>query len=170
MQTGIIDLDATSGGVPVYPQDPATAAIVASAVANADVLGSQVLGTVSGPLYRAKTATGASGSNRGGESTLGNAVAEIQRWATSELGAQVAFMNPGGLREDLLGAAAGTGSYPSDVTYKQAAVVQPFANTLVTMNLTGAQIKAVLEQQWQPAGCVTSVPEAGRVRRVHVHL
>ena len=35
------------------------------------------------------------------------------------------------------------------VTYKQAAVVQPFANTLVNMGMTGDQIKTVLEQQWQ---------------------
>ena len=40
-------------------------------------------------------------------------------------------------------------AYPADVTYKQAAAVQPFANTLVNMDMTGAQIKAVLEQQWQ---------------------
>ena len=48
----------------------------------------------------------------------------------------------------------GTGDrpYPRDLTYKQAAEVQPFANTLVNMNLTGAQIKTALEQQWQPAG------------------
>jgi 5'-nucleotidase len=43
-------------------------------------------------------------------------------------------------------------SYTTTVTYKQAANVQPFANTLVNMRMTGAQIKAVLEQQWQPAG------------------
>ena len=152
VQTDIIDLDATVDGVPVYAPDPTTQAIVDAAVANAEVLGAQVLGTLDGPLYRAKTASGDPGSNRGGESTLGNAVAEIQRWSTAELGAQIAFMNPGGLRADMLGAALGTGTYPSDVTYKQAAAVQPFANTLVTMNLTGAQIKAVLEQQWQPAG------------------
>ena len=43
-------------------------------------------------------------------------------------------------------------TYPTTLTYKQAANVQPFANTLVNMKLTGAQIKAALEQQWQPAG------------------
>jgi 5'-nucleotidase len=144
-----IDLYTTA---PVYPPDPATAAIVQAAVDNADVLGAAVLGTIDGPLYRARVAGGDSGSSRGGESTLGNAVAEIQRWATEEQGSQVAFMNPGGLRDDMLGLAGGTGTYPSQITYKQAALVQPFANTLVTMDLTGAQIKAVLEQQWQPTG------------------
>jgi len=150
LTTSIVDLEV--GGTPVYPADPTTAALIQAAVEESDVLGAVVLGTISGPLYRAKTATGTPGSSRGGESTLGNAVAEIQRWATAELGSQVAFMNPGGLRDDMLGLAAGTGTYPSDITYKQAALVQPFANTLVTMDLTGAQIKAVLEQQWQPAG------------------
>ena len=38
------------------------------------------------------------------------------------------------------------------MTYKEAADVQPFANTLVTLELTAAQIKQVLEEQWQPAG------------------
>ena len=52
-------------------------------------------------------------------------------------------MNPGGLRADL---ASG------EVTYREAANVQPFANTLVTLELTGAQVKQVLEEQWQPAG------------------
>ena len=55
-------------------------------------------------------------------------------------------MNPGGLRDDLDGLG---GRLPTDVTYKQAAAVQPFANTLVNMDLTGAQIQTVLEQQWQ---------------------
>ena len=54
-------------------------------------------------------------------------------------------MNPGGLRADMLGSRR----LPDDVTYRQAANVQPFANTLVNMDMTGAQIKEVLEQQWQ---------------------
>jgi len=136
-----------------FPANAAVSDIVAAAVAESSVLGAAVLGQVEGPLYRARTATGTPGSTRGAESTLGNAVADIQLWSTTSLGAQVAFMNPGGLRADLLGAAAGDAAlYPSDVTYAQAAAVQPFANTLVTMDLTGAQIRAVLEEQWQPAG------------------
>jgi 5'-nucleotidase len=121
--------------------------IVDDAVKKADVLGARVLGKVAGPFNRARLADGS--ENRGGESTIGNLVAEVQRWATStpEAGAaQIAFMNPGGLRQDMTG---NPGGYPADLTYKQAAVVQPFANTLVNMKMTGAQIKVVLEQQWQ---------------------
>ena len=133
---------------PLYPVDGPTKTIVDAAFAKADVLGARVLGKVAGPFNRAKLADGTT-ENRGGESTLGNLVAEVQRWATSspEAGAaQIAFMNPGGLRTDMAGSAGG---YPANLTYKQAAVVQPFANTLVNMKLTGAQIKTVLEQQWQ---------------------
>ncbi|GAB3033208.1 hypothetical protein GCM10011376_31130 [Nocardioides flavus (ex Wang et al. 2016)] len=132
---------------PLYDVDAATKAIVDDAYAKADVLGAKVLGKIAGGFRRARLANGS--ENRGGESTLGNLVAEVQRWATStpEAGAaQIAFMNPGGLRADMTGAAGG---YPADLTYKQAAVVQPFANTLVNMRMTGAQIKTLLEQQWQ---------------------
>ena len=63
-------------------------------------------------------------------------------------GAQIAFMNPGGLRADLV-RSPGDGDPDGTVTYRRPRTVQPFANTLVTMDLTGAQIKPVLEQQWQ---------------------
>ncbi len=132
---------------PLYPVDPTAKSIVDAAFARADVLGAKVLGKVAGAFNRAKLGNGS--ENRGGESTLGNLVAEVQRWATStpESGAaQIAFMNPGGLRADMAGV---SGGFPADLTYKQAAVVQPFANTLVNMKMTGAQIKTVLEQQWQ---------------------
>ena len=139
-----------------YPTDADTKAIVDAAVTESDVKGAQALGEIGGALHRATrpTADGtATEENRGGESTLGNLVAEAQRWATrkdSTGHAQIAFMNPGGLRADMLG--NNTAGYPAELTYKQAAVVQPFANTLVNMTMTGAQIRTVLGQQWQPEG------------------
>ena len=139
---------ATPVWTPNFPADSATATIVANAVANAAVLGAQPLGNLGGPFFRGKTQSGV--DNRGAESTLGNLVAEVQKWATRnpESGeAEIAFMNPGGLRQDMTG--TGMGPFPRTLTYQQAAVVQPFANTLVNMDLTGAQIKTVLEQQWQ---------------------
>jgi 5'-nucleotidase len=122
--------------------------IVDEAVATGNVLGAVELGSIAGPFDRAKLANGTT-ENRGGESTLGNLVAEVQRWATSTPeagGAQIAFMNPGGLRDDMRGV---PGGYPAKLTYKQAANVQSFANTLFNMKMTGAQIKTVLEEQWQ---------------------
>ena len=73
--------------------------------------GNEVLGQIDGPFNaRSKPAYGTT-ENRGGESTLGNLVAEVQRWATqlpARSGrADIAFMNPGGLRADMVGAANG---------------------------------------------------------------
>jgi 5'-nucleotidase len=130
------------------PSDPAVDAIVNAAKTAAEAQGSVKIGEIGGPFNRARV-TGSTDPNRGGESTLGNLVAEVQRWATEkpESGsAQIAFMNPGGLRSDMAGTLNGG---VREVTYKGAAVVQPFANTLVNMDLTGAQIETVLEQQWQ---------------------
>ncbi|WP_430868066.1 5'-nucleotidase C-terminal domain-containing protein [Demequina aurantiaca] len=136
-----------------YPADAEVAGIVQAAEDAAAPLGAVVIGQIDAPLYRASVAGGTPGSARGAESTLGNVVADVQLWATQGNDAQIAFMNPGGLRADLLGEAAGARKkYPSDVTFKQAADVQPFANTLVTMTLTGEQIGDVLEEQWQPEG------------------
>ncbi|CAM3243632.1 bifunctional UDP-sugar hydrolase/5'-nucleotidase [Nocardioides dubius] len=130
---------------PNYPVDEPTKAIVDAAKASADVKGAVEIGDIAGPFRRPLTSSGS--DNRGRESTLGNLVAEVQRAQTPAAlgGAEIAFMNPGGLRKDMVG----TGGR---LTYRQAADVQPFANTLVRMELTGAQIKAVLEEQWQPAG------------------
>ena len=129
-----------------YDADGATQDIVAAAVDAAAEVGDRPLGDIEGPFQRARRhdpVAGGDVENRGGESTLGNLVAEIQRWKT---GADIGFMNPGGLRADMIGALEGDSRV---LTYRQAADVQPFANTLVTMDLTGSQIKTILEQQWQ---------------------
>ena len=60
-------------------------------------------------------------------------------------------MNPGGLRADLAYAPSGSEG-DGQVTYGEAFTVQPFGNSLVTMTLTGAQLKTVLEQQFQGQG------------------
>jgi len=62
--------------------------------------------------------------------------------ATAGDGAQLALMNPGGLRAALAGDAGGL------VCYEDLFAVQPFYNNLVTITLTGAQLQCVLEQQW----------------------
>ena len=135
---------------------PAVVQIVADAVEVADELGAAEVGGITADFNRAQApnASGVLGENRGGESTLGNFVADVQLSATQDLGTQIAFMNPGGLRADLSFEAnpetAGDGE--GVVTYREAAEVQPFANSLIAMDLTGEQIVAVLEEQWQPDG------------------
>ena len=78
-----------------------------------------------------------------GESPLGNVIADAQLAATKDAGAQVAFINPGGIRAEL---------DAGDVTYGEAFTVQPFGNALVTLTLTGAQLDTLLELQWQEDG------------------
>ena len=135
-----------------FAPDPEIAQIVSDAVAVANVKGAVKVGEISADFNRASQSGAAFSENRGGESTLGNFVADVQLWATADAGADIALMNPGGLRADLKYASTGAGDPAGNVTYKEAAGVQPFANTLVTLDLTTAQLKQVLEEQWQPAG------------------
>jgi 5'-nucleotidase len=151
-------VDIASEVVPLYgayPPDPAVEAIVADAVAVAEVEGAVPVGRITDDLTRAVQSDGVT-ENRGGESTLGNFVADVQQAATADIGSQFALMNPGGLRADLT-YASGSPDDPASadpdgtVTYREAASVQPFANTLVTLTLTGEQLRRVLDEQWQPA-------------------
>ncbi|MCA0143406.1 bifunctional UDP-sugar hydrolase/5'-nucleotidase [Blastococcus sp. LR1] len=92
-----------------------------------------------------------------GESPLGNLIADAQLAATDD-DADLAFMNPGGVRADI---PAG------EITYEEAFTTQPFGNYLTTVSLTGAQIQCVLEQQFvngtvlQPAGITYAVDPKG---------
>lgn len=85
----------------------------------------------------------------------GDLIADSQLAATAPAdfgGAQIAFMNRGGVRNPgftFTGSAAGEGN--GNVTYGEAFTVQPFGNSLVTMTLTAQDLKNVLEQQF--AGC-----------------
>ena len=83
--------------------------------------------------------------NPAGESALGQVIADAQLAATRDAGAQIALMNPGGIRAAL--------PLPADgqLRYEDLFSVQPFYNNLVTMTLTGAQLLQLLEQQWQTA-------------------
>ena len=143
-----------------FAPDPVVAQIVTDAVAVAKREGSVKLGDITADFNRAIVAAGT--ENRGGESTLGNFVADVQLWAGQQWASEdelrrvpvLAFMNPGGLRADLkyLFDSTHPGDADGVVTYQEAAVVQPFANTLVVEDVTGEQIRQALEQQWQPAG------------------
>ncbi|MGY2066770.1 bifunctional metallophosphatase/5'-nucleotidase [Blastococcus sp. SYSU DS0619] len=85
-----------------------------------------------------------------GESPLGNLIADAQLAATDdEAGAVAAFMNPGGVRADLLYASSDAGEGDGVVTYGEAFEVQPFNNLLTTLDLTGEQLYALLDQQFE---------------------
>ena len=128
--------------------DPKLTAIIAKWQPLVDAAGSTPVGTITETIYRGGTPPG---SDRGVESAAGNLVADAQLWATSASFADVAFMNPGGVRSDLTyPQSAGEGD--GVVTFGEAFTFQPFGNTLVTFPMTGAQIISVLEEQCQPLG------------------
>jgi 5'-nucleotidase len=80
-----------------------------------------------------------------GESPLGDIIADAQLAATSTEAtgaAAIALTNPGGIRTDISKREDGA------VTYADLFASQPFRNQLVTLTLSGLQIKNALEQQW----------------------
>ena len=88
--------------------------------------------------------------NEAGESALGDVLADAHLAATRDAragNAVVAFMNPGGIRDNIRFASSGPEA-DGELTYGEAFAVHPFGNSLVTMTLTGAQIDALLEQQF----------------------
>jgi 5'-nucleotidase len=115
--------------------------------ASADA-GDEIVGSATADILRAQgvDANGNPAAVRDGESALGNLVAEAQLAAMDDPAygdPVIAFMNPGGLRTDILA---------GDVTYGELFAVQPFGNTVNAITLTGADIRGVLEQQFQNPG------------------
>ena len=130
--------------------DPAITAIINKWQPLYDESGNTPVGTISADINRGGNPPG---SDRGVESAAGNLVADAQLWATSANGAQVAFMNPGGVRSDLTYLSSQTPPEGDGVvTFGEAFTFQPFGNSLVTFQMTGAEIISVLEEQCQPAG------------------
>ncbi|MDN3019018.1 bifunctional 2',3'-cyclic-nucleotide 2'-phosphodiesterase/3'-nucleotidase [Paenibacillus sp. BSR1-1] len=93
---------------------------------------SQVVGSISAPITNV--------ANASGESALGNLIADGMRKVT---GTELGFMNSGGIRNPLQGGPDGK------ITWGDLFKVQPFGNDLVTMTVTGDQIRTLLNQQFQ---------------------
>ena len=120
---------------PVYAADPATKAIVDRYVAAAQPEAARVVGKLAGPVTKKE-----SGAR---EHSAGLLIADAQLAAGRAHGAQVAFMNTGGVRTDLVPGPGGS------ITYGQIFAMQPFGNSVVVKTLSGAQLKTLLEQQFQ---------------------
>ena len=123
--------------------DATQSAIIAKWKAKAGPTANRVVGSISADIRRS--------SNRDTESSLGNLIADAQLAATAGSGAQIALMNPGGVRADLTAAQISGGEQPGQVTFGESFTVQPFGNLLVTVAMTGAKVEEALEQQYVPA-------------------
>jgi len=146
--------------VAAYPRVAQVKTVVDAALAQAEVIGAQPVGSVTGDITTAYlggsyvdgkyTGSGPLPStgrdDRASESTLGNLVANSLRDTLADPargGADIGVVNPGGLRNELYVGADGV------ITYAEANAVLPFVNNLWTVSLTGAQVETMLEQQWQ---------------------
>jgi 5'-nucleotidase len=148
-------LNAPGPGVTRVPdpskEDPQVQEVVNQYVTAAAPLANQVIGSIQGDLTR-------TGSPRG-ESTHGDVIADAQFAATQPAnlgGAQLAFMNPGGIRADLIASQISGGEAVGQVTYGEAFTVQPFGNSLVTKTMTGDMLRRLLEQQFPGCGGQTT--------------
>jgi 5'-nucleotidase len=122
------------------------AALIAHYDALVAPIANQVIGKISATVDRS--------TNAACQHRAGDMIADAQLMATAGAGfgeAQIAFMNPGGVRADFGFASSAAGEGDGNVTYGESFTVQPFGNSLVTMTLTGAQIRTMLEQQF--VGC-----------------
>jgi 5'-nucleotidase len=130
-----------------FAKDPQQTALIATYDKLSQPLTQRIIGRIGAALPR--------GTNDAGESVIGQVIADSQLQAAKDAGAQIAFLNPGGVRSAL--------PMPPDgqVKFEELYAVQPFGNTVVTMTLVGVQIVQLLEQQWrgQTGGRVMHVSE-----------
>jgi 5'-nucleotidase len=120
----------------------------------AEPLANRVVGSV------AEDIKGDSSTCRCEETPMVDTIADAILWGTEAAdkgGAQIAFMNTGGVRASLLYDPSGKEG-PGEVTYAEAYATSPFNNLLVTLDMTGAQIEKVLNQQYQPIDARGSRP------------
>lgn len=133
--------------------DAELTALVKKAHNKSEVLGQEIVAQNAPEMRRASddlTAAGA-GSSRGSESVLGNFIGEASKnylAANSPVKPDLGVINAGGIRADIEG---------GDVTYSEAFLVQPFGNEIGYVEITGAALKDVLEQQWQADGSSRAV-------------
>jgi 5'-nucleotidase len=120
-----------------YARDPDQSALIEAYNKLAAPIAERRAGTITETLSRVP--------GEAGESKLGDIIADAQLAATRadvNGAAVIAFTNPGGIRTDMPMKQDGR------VTYADLFASQPFRNQLVTLTLSGMQIKNVLEQQW----------------------
>ena len=126
-----------------YPADVRVASYLADARARSKE-------ALARPVARLAVRSTGRKATAAGESALGNLVADSVLEITRAQGVQIAFMNSGGMRQDL------------DVgenflaTFGNVQIVLPFGNTIVAMDLTGAQLRELIEQQWIRQGAAAA--------------
>jgi 5'-nucleotidase len=136
------------------PKDADVSEIVEKYSTLAKPLTQKVIGSITADISKTP--------GNSGESALGDVIADTQLRSARQEGAIVAFMNPGGIRTDLIYQASQSEG-PGNVTYGEAFSVQPFSNSIFAVNLTGSQIDELLEEQFDnPSPGINSILQVSR--------
>jgi 5'-nucleotidase len=138
------------------PPDPAQTAIIEKYKPGAARIANQRVGSVTGEISKTK--------NEAGESAMGEVIADAQLASTrtrEKGGAEVAFMNSGGIRTGIEGPA---------VSYDNLYTAEPFGNQLTVHTMTGDMIRRLLEQQFKAGGGANILQvSAGFTYRYRLH-
>jgi len=149
-------------GFAAVEKDATIDALVKTYVSLSIDAGKVVVGSVATDIKRALDNVGRDETN---ESALANVMADSYLSGVPGYTADVAFVNPGAVRQDLLKTAAGKAD--GAVLYSELATIEPFANNLMVLNLTGAQIIRLLEEQWEtPNNTAKTNPATKTVGRI----
>lgn len=144
------------GAVPIFAPDPAIEALVSRYADAARAESDRVVA----PFPRLLTKD----AEPSGEIILGSLIADAQlasARAPERGGAEIAFMNSGGVR-------AGLDPGPDgQVTYGDLYAVQPFGNVVTVLTYTGAQIRQILEQQYAPGNSGDRLLPSANLRYSH---
>ena len=166
--TADADLEACAGD-PVFDE---ASAIAEQALEDAEEAGAAPVGTISGDITTSWDSgvaqyvdgrrqaidpvtdqASTKGDNRARHSAAGDMLSDSMKWYLEDQGnvegqEVIGWMNPGGIRAELWYEAAGADG-DGVVTYGEANSMAPFGNTLHSGEVTGAQFKQMLEEQWQ---------------------
>lgn len=140
-------------------KDPVIDAAVARYTKLSSGLSNLMVGSITSSINRALLA-GTTNRDETAEGAMGGVLADT--YLLGGPAADIGIINPGGVRADLTFVA------PGSVTYGNLLTVAPFGNTLVSLNLTGAQLVRLLEQQWETPNSTakTGINGGGRMLQV----
>ncbi len=151
-------------GFAVFEKDPAIDALVTNYVNLSTTAGNLVVGSVATDIKRALLANGKD-RDETNESALADVMADSYFYGIPGYTPDVAFVNPGSVRADLLKTVSG--KTDGAVLYSELATIEPFANNLMVLNLTGTQIIRLLEEQWEmPNNTAKTNPTTNTVGRI----
>ena len=144
---------AVPAGYAILTKDAAVDAAVQKYVALSATLKNSVVGTIKADIKRALLPTATPTRDETAEGAMGDVMADV--YLAGGPKADIAFINPGGVRADLIYQNGG------QVTFGDLLTVAPFGNILATADLTGAALVRLLEQQWEAPNCAAKTGANG---------